>query len=51
MTRHEDGSVTLTEDEYEDMEEDVKWLRCLEYAGVDDWEGIEAAQDILRDME
>jgi hypothetical protein len=26
--------------------EDVSWLRCLEAAGVDNWEGIETAIDM-----
>jgi len=32
--------------EYNDMNEDQWFLRALEYAGVDNWEGYEEAQDI-----
>ena len=31
----------------EDQEEDVKFLRALEAAGVDNWEGYDIAQDYL----
>ena len=33
-------------DEYEEMLDDIKFLRALEAAGVDNWEGYEAAQDM-----
>lgn len=30
----------------EEDEKDLNWLRCLEQAGVDNWEGYGIAQDI-----
>lgn len=33
----------------EDMEKDVEWLRCLEGAGVDNWEGTDYASEIYNE--
>lgn len=38
-------TVTITKKEYEDLKKDVKWLRALEAAGVDNWEGYDIAKD------
>ena len=44
-----DDGPTFTKDEYESLKEDVEWLRCLEAAGVDNWDGIDYASDLLED--
>lgn len=51
MIKHEDGSVTLTKEEYTEMEEKVEWLLCLESAGVDNWHGYDVAIAIHEEME
>ena len=33
----------------EELEEDGEFLICLENAGVDGWEGYEAAQEMMED--
>lgn len=45
MVKNEDGSVTLTQVEYEELKADQDFLRCLEGAGVDNWDGYEFAQE------
>jgi len=35
--------VTITKAEYDNLKEDRAWLRCLESAGVDNWEGYDQA--------
>ena len=37
------ANVTITQEEYESLLEDSKFLRALEAAGVDNWEGYEFA--------
>ena len=37
--------VTMTLQEYEDLYEDQVFLKCLQHAGVDNWEGYEYAQE------
>jgi len=39
-------TVTIPKAEYDNLIEDRKWLRCLEAAGVDNWEGFDIAIDI-----
>lgn len=34
------------ESQVAELEQDSHWLRCLEQAGVDSWEGISEAQEI-----
>ena len=38
--------VTITKTEYDNLKEDRGWLRCLEAAGIDNWEGYDQAIDI-----
>ena len=38
--------VTITKDEYERLLKAEDWLGCLAAAGVDNWEGIEFAQEL-----
>jgi hypothetical protein len=33
-------------DEIDDNEDEAKWMQCLENAGVDNWSGIEYAQEL-----
>lgn len=40
-------TVTIPKTEYESLKEDAKWLRALENAGVDNWEGISFAHELL----
>jgi hypothetical protein len=40
-------TVTITKEEYDELKEDSRFLRCLQGAGVDDWEGYEYALDAL----
>jgi len=35
--------VELTQDEYNTLAKDQEFLRCLQAAGVDNWEGYEVA--------
>lgn len=32
------------------LEEDSNWLGCLENAGVDNWQGIDFAAELLREQ-
>ena len=35
------------EDKIAQQEEELEWLDCLEAVGVDEWEGCEAAQELM----
>lgn len=39
--------VVISKKEYESLLEDSKWVSALENAGVDNWEGIDFAREIL----
>ena len=41
--------VELTKAEYDSLVEDQNFLRCLEAAGVDNWEGYETAVALSRE--
>ena len=45
-----DEMIQIPVKDYYELVNDQKWLRCLESAGVDSWEGIEYAYE-LRDIE
>jgi hypothetical protein len=45
-----DKTITISLDKYEDLVADSDWLRCLEQAGVDDWEGVDYAAQLFREM-
>lgn len=51
LTPSDDHMVTITKDEYEELKECARWLSCLENAGVDNWGGIDFAQDLFRESE
>ena len=38
--------ITVLKSEYEELVRDQEFLRALEAAGVDNWEGYDIAQDI-----
>lgn len=44
-----DDMVTISKKEYNSLLEDVRWLRALENAGVDSWDGIDFAQELFND--
>ena len=39
--------ITISMELYAELLADQKYLNCLEAAGVDDWKGIERANQIL----
>lgn len=41
-------TITIKKTGYDRLVEDSKWLRCLEAAGVDAWDGIDEARDLLQ---
>jgi hypothetical protein len=44
-------TVTIPKIEYKSLVEDRKWLNALEDAGVDNWEGIDFARELLGEQE
>ena len=42
-TKNHDGTWTMTDSEYQELNNDWNFLRALEAAGVDNWEGYEEA--------
>lgn len=44
-------TVTITKKEYESLLEDRNWLNALENAGVDNWQGIDFARELLGEQE
>ena len=43
--------VTITKEEYEDLLSGAHWLSCLESAGVDNWQGIDFAYEIMEEID
>lgn len=43
--------ITITKKEYESLLKDSKWLRALENAGVDNWEGYDYARELYDNEE
>ena len=39
--------VTIPKREYDDLLRKEIWLQCLEDAGVDNWQGIDVAYDMM----
>lgn len=39
--------ITISKEEFDLFMEDSKWLRCLEDAGVDNWEGYDYARELF----
>ena len=44
-----DDRVSLSKDLYESLMEDQHWLSCLENAGVDNWDGISFAEELMQE--
>jgi hypothetical protein len=42
-------TVTISVNEYANLENRSEWLSCLEQAGVDNWEGYSYARDLLHE--
>ena len=42
-------TVTITQEEYEELQEDSKFLFMLRAAGVDNWEGYDYAIEMLEE--
>lgn len=44
------GSITISREEYEELQEDSLFLTCLQNAGVDNWEGYEYAVEEFQEI-
>jgi len=49
MDDKEDGKITITKKEYNQLIEDSEFLECLEVHGVDNWNGYEDACQMLNE--
>ena len=49
MQVNNDGTVTISQDRYEELLEAENWTIALEAAGVDNWDGYEWAIEILHE--
>lgn len=45
------GIVTITQEEYDNLVKDSEWLGWLEAAGVDNWEGYDYARELRSEAE
>jgi hypothetical protein len=43
--------ITITLKEYEQLKQAAQFLRCLEAAGVDNWEGYDYAVELIDEQE
>ena len=46
----EEELITITKKEYDSLKEAQLTLRCLEDAGVDNWQGIDYAYELKREL-
>lgn len=46
-----DGYVLVESNEYQDLKEESDFLKALQAAGVDNWEGYDAAWEAYKDSE
>ena len=46
-----ESTVTLSKDEYQSLLEDSNFLRALEWAGVDNWDGYDLAKEALTETD
>jgi hypothetical protein len=44
-------TITISKKKYEELVKDGQFLRCLQYAGVDNLGGYEDALDIMKETE
>jgi hypothetical protein len=42
-------NITISQEEYDELIRDRKWVEALEQAGIDNWEGYAYALEIYRD--
>lgn len=49
MTEGTIETVTIPKREYEEMQNRLRWLNCLEAAGVDNWQGTDTASDMYHE--
>ena len=45
IARESEQTITITTKEYAELQDQMLWLECLEGVGVDNWDGIEYAQE------
>jgi len=50
-TYEQDDEVTISKAEYDRLLESETWLGCLNAAGVDNWQGIDVAVDMLEELD
>lgn len=41
--------IAISQEDYDQLIKDQKWLRALEAAGVDNWEGCSEALELIDD--
>ena len=46
----QEKTITITEREYAELQEDSAFLNCLRNAGVDNWEGYEFALEEFHEL-
>lgn len=49
MNNEISNMVYVKKDEYDAMQERLRWSNCLEAAGVDGWEGLDMAKEIFNE--
>ena len=42
-------TITISKEDYEEMQQELLWLQALEDAGVDNWEGFDEAREIYQE--
>ena len=47
FTQNKDGTVTISQEDYDELVSDQQFLRALQGAGVDNWDGYEYAVEAL----
>lgn len=45
-TDKDDDIIVISLEEYAEMKEELRWLQCLEEAGVDNWDGYDYALEL-----
>jgi len=43
------NTITITVEEYSQLKEREAWANALDAAGVDNWEGVDFAHDLLEE--
>ena len=44
-------TITISQDEYDQLRRDSEFLECLYSAGVDNWDGYDVAQDLMDELD